>query len=525
MIKSLLQTTTMKQITTLTLRSYVLTFAMLGCSAICLSQTHIAWQKSIGTEYADKAISVFQDLHGNTIVVGKEPHMDFTGNIRDYMMLTKLDPEGHQIWKTYHDVALETFSLPVDYSVGAHFYAEDFGDTLLTLIISISGRTLQYRVLDQTGDYYFYEDLPAPVVDINRKNEKAFAVTLCSQALSCYGPDSLIVQSFDPTPDSFIFNPILWTFEMKQNLRTTPIQGHYDFNVQDIRLDTDGGVFLLVQIERWDFQFCTDCGDAFIDAWCEIFKFDKQGVLVKNTNLKTSKAVVSSMRFIQMYDDNMLIQINDINAAGTKVLSSIYRVSKELAVEKKFDLDLLYPYVQADKDLNIFTVRNVFDENDPNVKGLSDIIVSGYTPDGVLRWKQYFGGSNWEFPQGLSLSDDGGIFFLANSESVDFDVAENFGSQDIWVVKLLEGGTTGIGNPPVVGSLSVYPNPCSNYINVSGADKLNIGVFDIHGTKVICQQMDAAQVRLDLKDLPAGTYVIKGMDEKQNVFTARVVKM
>ena len=525
MINSILQTKTRKQRIPQIKLLFLLPVILMGLSEMSYSQTHIAWQKSIGTEYADKAISVFQDLHGNTIVVGKEPHLDFTGNLRDYMMLTKLDHEGHQLWKTYHDVALETFSLPVDYSVGTHFYAEDFGDTLLTLIISISGRTLQYRVLDQSGDYYFYEDLPAPVVDINPKNEKAYAITLCSHELSCYGPDSLIVQSFDPTPDSFIFNPILWTFEMKQNLRTTPIQGHYDFNVQDIRLDTDGGVFLLVQIERWDFQFCTDCGDVFIDAWCEIFKFDKHGVLLKNSNLKTSKAVVSSMRFIQMYDDNMLIQINDINAAGTKVLTSVYRVSKELATEKKYDLDLLYPYVQADKDLNIFTVRNVFDDNDPNVKGLSDIIVSSYTRDGMLRWKQYFGGSNWEFPQGLALSDDGGIFFLANSESTDFDVAENFGSQDIWLVKLLEGGSTGIENPNVQGSLSIYPNPCSDHLSILTADRLNIGLYDMHGRRLIKQQIDATDDILDLKGLPAGTYVIKGVDEKQNVFTSRVVKM
>src|SRR6187399_2603886 len=59
------------------------------------SQTHIAWQKSIGTEYADQSISVFQDLKGNTVVVGLEPHQDFTGNVRNYMMLTKLDPEGN----------------------------------------------------------------------------------------------------------------------------------------------------------------------------------------------------------------------------------------------------------------------------------------------------------------------------------------------------------------------------------------------------------------------------------------------
>ncbi len=498
---------------------------MFVCTVHGYAQTHIAWQKSIGTEYADKAISVFQDLRGNTIVVGQEPHMDFTGNIRDYMMLTKLDPAGNQLWKTYHDVALETFSLPIDYSVGNHFYTEEFGDTLLNLIISISGRNLQYRVLDHTGDYYFYEELPSSVIDISKDNDKVYANVLCSFQQSCYGPDSLIVQSFDPTPDDSTFNTIEWTFALKQNMRTTPIQGHYDFNVQDIRMDADGSAYLLVQIERWDFQFCTDCADAFIDAWCEVFKFDKDGILVDNINLKTAKAVVSGMRFIRMYDDNMLIQINDINAAGTKVLSSVYRVSKELTLEKKYDLDLLYQYIQADSNLNITTVRNVFDANDPNVKGLSDILVSSYTRDGVLNWKQYFGGSSWEFPQGLSMADDGGIFFLANSESTDFDVAENNGSQDIWLVKLLEGGSTAVDHPQKPGSLSVFPNPAFDYIYVDTPENLMLSVFDMHGRKVIYQDINSSDSRLDIHSLPGGTYIVKGINDAGQEFISRVVRM
>jgi len=47
----------------------------------------------------------------------------------------------------------------------------------------------------------------------------------------------------------------------------------------------------------------------------------------------------------------------------------------------------------------------------------------------------------------------------------------------------------------------------------------------MHGRRLIKQQIDATDDILDLKGLPAGTYVIKGVDEKQNVFTARVVKM
>ena len=490
-----------------------------------VSQTSIAWQKSIGNEYADKAINIFPDRHGNIIAMGQEPHLDFTGNLRDYMLLTKYDPAGNVLWKTYHDVQFETFSLPLDYYIGRHFYSEEWGDTLLNLVINIAGRMLQYRVNDQTGQFFFAEEIASEIVDVNlNTNDKVYANVLCSFQQSCYGPDSLVVQSINPIPDS-TFITIRWAFEMKQSFRTAPIQGHYDFDIQDIRFDQDGYAYLLVQIERWDFQFCTDCADAFVDAWCEVFKFDPQGQLVRHVNLKTAKAVVSAMNFVKIDSNNLVIQINDINAAGTKVLTSVYKVSaKELVLEKKFDLDLLYPDVRVDDEYNYYSLRNVFDANDPNVKGLSDILVSKYTSDGTRLWKQYFGGSSWEFPQGLALGNDGGVYFFANSESNDFDVAENNGSQDMWLVKLTEDGTTGIGELPKTEALSVSPNPAIDVININADETLHISIYDMQGNLVLRQDTRISD-QLNISKLPAGVYVVRGVDEGGKEYVSRILKI
>ncbi len=506
------------------LRTWFLSFFALLFIPL-FSQTSIAWQRSIGDIYADKAINIFPDRHGNIIAVGQEPHFDFTGNLRDYMLLTKYDPAGNVLWKTYHDVQFETFSLPLDYYIGRHFYTEEWGDTLLNLVINIAGRTLQYRVNDQTGQFFFAEEIASEIVDVNlNTNDKVYANILCSIQQACYGPDSLVVQAINPIPDS-TFNTVRWTFEMKQSFRTAPIQGHYDFDLQDIRFDQDGFAYLLVQIERWDFQFCTDCADAFVDAWCEVFKFDPQGQLVRHVNLKTAKAVVSSMNFLKIDSNNLVIQINDINAAGTKVLTSVYKVSsKELVLEKKFDLDLLYPDVRVDDQYNYYSIRNVFDANDPNVKGLSDILVSKYTSDGTRLWKQYFGGSSWEFPQGLALGNDGGVYFFANSESHDFDVAENNGSQDMWLVKLTEEGTTGIGELTEKETLSAYPNPAIDVINIHADDALRISIYDMRGNAVLRQDTKTSD-QVNIAKLPAGVYVVRGMDAAGKEFLSRIVKL
>ncbi len=490
-----------------------------------LAQTKIEWQKSIGTPFYDNALQVFPDEKGNIIVIGKETHADFAGNIREYMMVVKFDAAGQEIWKTYHDVAFNTFNAPVDYGIGDHFYTEEFGDTLLNLIITIQDRVLQYKILDHSGQYYFYEETLSEFIDINRINEKVYAKVLCSFQQSCYGPDSLVVQRFDPSPDSLIFDPVVWTFEMKQNFRTAPIQGHYDFNIQAIREDAQGNTYLLVQIEKWEFQFCTDCADAFVDAWCEVFKFDASGNFIGHINLKTTKAVVSAMNFVELNDESITIQINDINAAGTKLLTTICRLNHDLTIQEKFDMDEAYNLVRADVDGNLVTCRNIFDDTDPEIKGLSDVLVSKFDADGNFIEQAYFGGSSWDFPRALTVTEDGAIYFLANSESTDFDVTENFGGQDMWLVKLTEDGATRVEDQVVAGSLSIFPNPVGDIVHIMTEELLYIVVFDMQGEQVFRSPRGQPINQVDVASLPQGCYLLKGVNEIQQVFTARVVKL
>jgi|GEM_PF-927298 len=488
------------------------------------AQLDIEWQKSFGTSMTDNAVQVFPDEKGNIIIIGKETHADFTGNFRPYLMTAKLDPAGNEIWKTYHDVAFNLFNPPIDYSIGKHFYTEEWGDTLLNIVIGMNQQSYQYKILDRTGDYYFYDIAQSTIIDVDRVNEKVYANVLCSIQQSCYGPDSLVVEKFDPTPDSIIFNPIEWTYELKQNLRTPPLQGHCDFNLQDIRMDHEGNTYLLVQIERWDFQFCTDCADAFVDAWSEVFKFDQEGNLVKHVNLQTVKAVVSTMGFVWMGEDDMTIQINDINSTGTKLLTTLYRINDDLNVQKKIVMDEVYFLVQADDENNLFAARNIFDENNPEIKGLSDVIVSGFNANGDLLWDKYFGGSSWDFPHSLSLSDDGSLYFLANTQSNDFDVTESFGDQDIWLVKLSEGGSTGIHNQPLAGTLEIYPNPCYDNLRIGSVEPLQVSIFDAMGVKVLHQEVSPSG-QIEVNMLPAGIYTVRSMNDAQQEFVARLVKL
>lgn len=456
-------------------------------------------------------------------MIGSEPHQDFTGNFRDYLTVVKLDPDGNQVWKTYHDVAFETFNPPYDYAIGGHFFTEEFGEKLLDLVVSINNETLLLKLLENTGAYYTYEQISSPLIDVKPNNDKVYAVTQCSLSAACYGPDSLTVQKFDPTPDSIIFNPIKWTYGVKQNIRTAPIQGHYDFDGQDIREDSLGNVYLLVQIERWDFQFCTDCGDAFIDAWCEVFKLSPQGQLLKHQRIVTSRAVVSSMSFVSFNEDEMIIRVDDINTSNTAIITSVYHVDSELKVTKTVKLDRQYLYIAADATGNLFTSTNIYDQNDPNIHGESDVLISKFNAEGLLQWKSYLGGSAFEWPRGLVLTNDHDLVFLANTQSTDFDVEHNNGGQDMWVVRLREN-TTSTDPVSVAGKLDVYPNPVSDDLHLFNLHDISrLEVYDLYGRLLKTIEVNRDHVHVDVSDLPSGSYVVRGQSI-EGVWTGKVYK-
>lgn len=473
------------------------------------AQPSIEWQHSIGTVNSDNALQLFKDPAGNLIMIGSEPHQDFTGNYRDYLTVVKLDPDGKEIWKTYHDVAFELFNPPLDYTIGEHFYTEEWGENLFNLVVSINNQVYLLKLLENSGAFYTYEQISSPLIYVQPNNDKVYAIIQCSWVGSCYGPDSLTLQKFDPTPDSIFFNPIKWTYALRQNIRTAPIQGHYDFDGQDIREDSAGNVYLLMQIERWDFQFCTDCNDAFVDAWCEVFKFSPEGELIKHQRLVVSRAVVSSMSFVSFEEDEMIIRVDDINAANTALVTTVYHVNSNLNITKTVKLDRQYIYVTAEEDGSLLTCTNVYDQSNPDIHGEADVLVSKFNADGVLQWKSYLGGTSWEWPRGLVQSGDD-LIFLANTQSNDFDIAENLGGQDMWLVKLSENASA-TDHLTEHGTLSVYPNPAIDAVYINGAEDLrHVELSDLNGRLVRTFNIDEAQADIKVGDLPSGTYVLKG---------------
>lgn len=380
-----------------------------------------------------------------------------------------------------------------------------------------------YQLLDATGEFASFDNLSSSDLTINREKVKVTARTICSVQQSCYGPDSLIIVKIKPFPDSN-FNVIAWTFELKQDIRTHPIQGHYDIDVNDITTDEEGNVYILLQIERWDFQFCTDCADAFIDAYSMIYKLNAQGDLQGHVKLNTTTAVVSHMQFLSVANGDIIIRENDINAAGNEVLTTVYHTDYFLVLKDEFNLDRQYNYLVADANLNIYGVTNVYDIYDPNIKGESDVLVTKFNISGLQEWKSYYGGTSFDFPKGMVLTSNGGLAFFANTESTDFDVEMNHGFEDMWLVKLREE-ITGVDDQEEL-NISFYPNPTFDQITFSNAEGVvQVIVGDMTGKQLFKQTLNASNNTISVEGLARGTYFLHVTDTKQNRGVYKFVKL
>jgi len=278
-----------------------------------------------------------------------------------------------------------------------------------------------------------------------------------------------------------------------------------------------------VQIERWDFQFCTDCNDAFVDAWCEVFKFSPQGVLLKHQRIVTSRAVVSAMRFVSFDEGEMIIRIDDINASNTAIITSVYHVDSDLNITKTVKLDRQYLYVAAGEEGELLTSTNIYDPANPDIHGESDVLISKFNGNGVLQWKSYYGGSSFEWPHGLALTGDD-LVFLASTGSTDFDVENNNGGQDMWVVRLTENTTAAdpVFNPR---SLDIYPNPVSDELHIFNlTGKTEIELIDLQGRILKTMQADQDKININVTDLPSGSYVVRARSDKQVKIAKVVIK-
>lgn len=87
-----------------------------------------------------------------------------------------------------------------------------------------------------------------------------------------------------------------------------------------------------------------------------------------------------------------------------------------------------------------YTQSNDFDISDKTNESF-DFLLMKFSSDHVLLWSKTYGGSDDDRAADLIATKDGGFALFGFSKSSDFDVDENAGAQDFWIIKTTFDGT------------------------------------------------------------------------------------
>ncbi|WP_229796796.1 hypothetical protein [Algibacter mikhailovii] len=80
------------------------------------------------------------------------------------------------------------------------------------------------------------------------------------------------------------------------------------------------------------------------------------------------------------------------------------------------------------------TRSNDFDVTNNN--GSADLWLIKISPDGDLIWEQNYGGSSFDVGRSISRTEDNGFIISGSSRSLDGDLEENKGQNDAWLLKI-----------------------------------------------------------------------------------------
>lgn len=93
---------------------------------------------------------------------------------------------------------------------------------------------------------------------------------------------------------------------------------------------------------------------------------------------------------------------------------------------------------------NHFLIAGNSRSSDINVStnlGSADIWVIKINEEGSFIWEKSFGGSSFDEAKKIIASNNGNFYIAGSSRSLDFDLSNNKGNKDAWLLKIDENGT------------------------------------------------------------------------------------
>lgn len=106
--------------------------------------------------------------------------------------------------------------------------------------------------------------------------------------------------------------------------------------------------------------------------------------------------------------------------------------------------------------------------------------------NGTKEWRRYYGGSNTDTPYDIVTTDDGGYILLGTSDSFDVDIQNSKGAYDYWAVKIDANGTMvwekSYGGDEIDQAYAITKTNDGNFIIVGDARSSNDDVTSNYGS-------------------------------------------
>lgn len=141
----------------------------------------------------------------------------------------------------------------------------------------------------------------------------------------------------------------------------------------------------------------------------------------------------------------------------------------------------------------------------------SDILILKYSPHGNVLMAKTAGGDGYNHADCISISSNGDIYIagMGNNTTTFDSFQHEAGMYDNYPYLAKLSSTTMSTENNSSTSVTLYPNPATDHIYLSGPDEKIYGdILNMLGQKIASFETDGVSP-IDVRQLPAGTYFIK----------------
>jgi hypothetical protein len=136
---------------------------------------------------------------------------------------------------------------------------------------------------------------------------------------------------------------------------------------------------------------------------------------------------------------------------------------------------------------------------------------------GKIEWNRILGGSDDDKLTSIIQTKDGNYVAIGNSKSTDRDITENYGAQDIWIVKL-DKFPLSIEPVSVSQPINIYPSLVYDKLNIelpAGYEEASIKLFSIAGQEIKLRYESGLNTSISFTDIATGMYLLQVQQDKE----------